>query len=175
MLLLPTSSNKLLAQWQGPYSVVRQVGPVTYEISHPDKGKVSQVYHINLLKEWKERKCSVEGTDQDSQGLTRNKESRVEKVMLAREVEMEDAVEETDLSMLTTPQQPDVSHLPAQPALELLQVCEEFPVLFSGKPGKTPLIEHVIWLKNPTPIRQRPYRVPECWSPSTMRYKPCWI
>ena len=63
MLLLPTSSNKLLAQWQGPYSIARQVGPVTHEISFPDKGEASQVYHINLLKEWKERKGSVEGMD----------------------------------------------------------------------------------------------------------------
>ena len=85
----------------------------------------------------------------------------MEKVMLAREVEMEDAEEVIDLAMLTTSQHPDVSHLPAQEALELLQVCEEFQDLFSGKPGKTPLNEHVIRLKNPTPIRQSPYRVPE--------------
>ena len=63
----------------------------------------------------------------------------MEKVMLAREVEMEDAEEVIDLAMLTTSQHPDVSHLPAQEALELLQVCEEFQDLFSGKPGKTPL------------------------------------
>ncbi|CAL8319553.1 unnamed protein product [Arctogadus glacialis] len=50
----------------------------------------------------------VEGTDvQDSRGLARNKELRVEKVMLAREVEMEDAEEDADLAMLTTSQQPD--------------------------------------------------------------------
>ena len=104
----------------------------------------------------------MEGTDvQDSRGLAWNKELRVEKVMLAREVEMEDAEEDADLAMLTTSQKPDVSHLPAQPALELLQVCEEFPDLFSGKPGKTPLNEHVIRLKNPTPICQCPYRVPK--------------
>lgn len=42
LLLLPTSSHKLLAKWQGPYSVVRKMGPVTYEIHHPDKGKSKQ-------------------------------------------------------------------------------------------------------------------------------------
>ncbi|KAI2646544.1 Transposon Tf2-8 polyprotein [Labeo rohita] len=51
LLLLPTSSNKLLANWQGPYTVVRKMGTVTYEIHHPDKGKSKQTYHVNLLKE----------------------------------------------------------------------------------------------------------------------------
>ncbi len=54
LLLLPTSTNKLLMKWQGPYTVVCKMGPVTYEIHHPDKGKATQTYHINLLKEWKE-------------------------------------------------------------------------------------------------------------------------
>ena len=32
LVLLPTSSNKLLAQWQGPYEVLRKTGKVNYEI-----------------------------------------------------------------------------------------------------------------------------------------------
>ena len=32
LILLPIPTNKLMAQWQGPYPVVRQVGPVTYEV-----------------------------------------------------------------------------------------------------------------------------------------------
>lgn len=54
LLLLPTSANKLLAKWQGPYTILRKMGPVTYEVHHPDKRKSYQTYHINLLKEWKE-------------------------------------------------------------------------------------------------------------------------
>ncbi|KAI2646716.1 Transposon Ty3-I Gag-Pol polyprotein [Labeo rohita] len=53
LLLLPTSTSKLLAKWQGPYTVVRKMGPVTYEVHHPDKGKTRQTYHVNLWKEWK--------------------------------------------------------------------------------------------------------------------------
>ncbi|KAJ8397093.1 hypothetical protein AAFF_G00011470 [Aldrovandia affinis] len=55
LLLLPTFTHKLLANWQGPFKVVRKVEPVTYEVSHSDKGKATQIYHVNLLKEWKER------------------------------------------------------------------------------------------------------------------------
>nr|KAG5694954.1 hypothetical protein BaRGS_031237 [Batillaria attramentaria]KAG5695632.1 hypothetical protein BaRGS_029122 [Batillaria attramentaria] len=32
LVLLPTSTNKLLAQWQGPFEVLRVVSPVDYEI-----------------------------------------------------------------------------------------------------------------------------------------------
>ena len=37
LVLLPTSSNKLLAQWQGPYCVIRKMGKVNYEIDMPNK------------------------------------------------------------------------------------------------------------------------------------------
>lgn len=36
------------------------MGPVTYEILHPEKKKSRQIYHINLLKEWKEMKKEAE-------------------------------------------------------------------------------------------------------------------
>jgi len=36
LVLLPTSSNKLLAQWQGPYRVLHRVGKVNYEVYMPD-------------------------------------------------------------------------------------------------------------------------------------------
>ncbi|XP_053873204.1 uncharacterized protein LOC128831095, partial [Malaclemys terrapin pileata] len=55
LLLLPSSESKILARWQGPYEVVRKVGPVTYEINQPDRRKKNQRYHVNLLKPWKER------------------------------------------------------------------------------------------------------------------------
>ena len=32
LVMLPTTSNKLLAQWQGPYQVVQRMGKVTYLI-----------------------------------------------------------------------------------------------------------------------------------------------
>ena len=32
LVLLPSSSNKLLVQWQGPYQVLRRCGKVTYVV-----------------------------------------------------------------------------------------------------------------------------------------------
>ena len=39
LVLLPTSSNKLLSQWQGPYRILCRVGKVDYEVLMPDKRK----------------------------------------------------------------------------------------------------------------------------------------
>ncbi|KAL0177337.1 hypothetical protein M9458_026231, partial [Cirrhinus mrigala] len=45
MVLVPTAACKFLATWQGPYTVVERIGPVTYQ-------RTVQVYHVNLLKKW---------------------------------------------------------------------------------------------------------------------------
>uniref|UniRef100_A0A3B3Q5E6 Integrase catalytic domain-containing protein n=1 Tax=Paramormyrops kingsleyae TaxID=1676925 RepID=A0A3B3Q5E6_9TELE len=59
LLLLPTSDNKLLARWQGPFRVLRKMGPATYEISMPQHRRKKQTFHVNLLKEWHSKGDSV--------------------------------------------------------------------------------------------------------------------
>ena len=67
MLLLPTSTSKLLAQWHGPYEVVRQVGRVNYLVATPERRKKEGVFHINMLRKWKEQASTgylvMEATD----------------------------------------------------------------------------------------------------------------
>ncbi|KAL1269020.1 hypothetical protein QQF64_031309 [Cirrhinus molitorella] len=41
-----------LATWQGPYTVVEQVGPETYRLQQPGRRREDQLYHVNLLKKW---------------------------------------------------------------------------------------------------------------------------
>ena len=36
LVLLPTESNKMKAQWQGPYHIVRKVGLMDYEVDMVD-------------------------------------------------------------------------------------------------------------------------------------------
>ncbi|KAI2645131.1 Retrovirus-related Pol polyprotein from transposon 17.6 [Labeo rohita] len=52
MVLVPTSACKFLASWQGPYTVIKKIGPVTYRVRQPGKRQAEQLYHINLLKKW---------------------------------------------------------------------------------------------------------------------------
>jgi len=40
----------LLAQWQGPYEVVKHIGEVDYLINMHDKRRKRKVFHVNMLK-----------------------------------------------------------------------------------------------------------------------------
>uniref|UniRef100_A0A672H0E6 Integrase catalytic domain-containing protein n=1 Tax=Salarias fasciatus TaxID=181472 RepID=A0A672H0E6_SALFA len=55
LLMLPSSDNKLLAKWKGPYKVRRKQSDTVYEIEMPERRNPRQTFHINLLKEWKTR------------------------------------------------------------------------------------------------------------------------
>lgn len=50
LVLLPSYSSKLLPKWQGLFMVTRWVGNVDYEVVGSDRGEVTQVYQLNLLK-----------------------------------------------------------------------------------------------------------------------------
>ena len=52
LVLLPTSTSKLLAQCQGPYEVLRKVGKVNYEVLMTGRRKKKQIFHINMLRKW---------------------------------------------------------------------------------------------------------------------------
>lgn len=39
LYLLSSVTSKLVTKWQGSYAITRRIGPVTYEVHHPDKGK----------------------------------------------------------------------------------------------------------------------------------------
>ena len=53
LVLVPTAECKFLAKWQGPYEVVERVGEVNYRVRQPGRRKPTQVYHINILKQWR--------------------------------------------------------------------------------------------------------------------------
>uniref|UniRef100_K7EX21 Integrase catalytic domain-containing protein n=1 Tax=Pelodiscus sinensis TaxID=13735 RepID=K7EX21_PELSI len=53
LLLLPEQSSKLLARCQGPFEIVCRVGEVNYEVRMPGRRKTTNIYHVNLLKEWR--------------------------------------------------------------------------------------------------------------------------
>ena len=51
-MLLPTSASKLLAQWQGPYPIVRRIGAVNYEVDMVGRRKRHHIFHVNMLRKW---------------------------------------------------------------------------------------------------------------------------
>ena len=52
LVLLPTATSKLLAQWQGPYQVPSQVGKVNYLVDMHDRKKRKRIFHVNMLRPW---------------------------------------------------------------------------------------------------------------------------
>ena len=52
LVLLPTSTNKLLAEWRGPYPILRKVSDVNYEVKLTDGRKKKRILHVNMLREW---------------------------------------------------------------------------------------------------------------------------
>ena len=52
LVLLPTESSKLTAQWQGLYKVLERIGKVNYRIRMEDRRKKQAVFHINMLHRW---------------------------------------------------------------------------------------------------------------------------
>ena len=54
LVLLPTSTSKLTAQWQGPYQVLSRVGSVNYLVHMSDRKKKRRVLHVNMLQKWQQ-------------------------------------------------------------------------------------------------------------------------
>ena len=50
LVLLPSSTNWLQAEWQGPYTIQKQVGPVDYKINKSNKRKKLRVFLVNMLR-----------------------------------------------------------------------------------------------------------------------------
>lgn len=48
LVLLPSSTNWLQAEWQGPYTIQKQVGPVDYKINKSNKRKKLRVFLVNI-------------------------------------------------------------------------------------------------------------------------------
>ncbi len=140
LLLLPTSTSKLMAQWQGPFSVVKKVGQVNYLIEMPNRRKSRRIYHTNLLKKWETPSVGCYSAEE---------------------------VEEEDFPDWKADQQalPKVgSQMSSQQKEDLHKIFTEFEDVLQSKPGKTVLTEHTIGTNNSErPIRVPPYRIPHAY------------
>ena len=139
LVLLPTSSTKLLAKWQGPFVVTRRVGDVDYEVQRADREGAKQIYHLNLLKAWKEVVAvSLVSVDQEKDEL---------------------GPEVPKLTNLISPLSD--SHLSPSQRTDLAYLQKRFADVFSPLPGRTHLINHRIETTPGVSVRTRPYRLPE--------------
>ena len=130
-MLIPTAECKFLAKWQGPYEVVDRVGEVNYRVRQPGRRKPTQLYHVNLLKQWRT------GADPPAPAP----------LVLA-------AQRDTPV----VPMGEDLS--PAQKQ-DLEEVVLQHQDVFSEVPGRTTVAQHDIKTAPGVTVRVPPYRVPE--------------
>nr|XP_042705994.1 uncharacterized protein LOC122173677 [Chrysemys picta bellii] len=121
LLLLPSAESKLLAKWQGPYEVIRRVGPVDYEVRLPGRRKETRIYHVNLLKAWKTWEALFIGPSTPDSELG------------------------PLVGDLPDPRPATLgSGLSPRQRGHLQQLVEEFPDVLSARPGRTTLMSHHI-------------------------------
>ncbi len=140
LVLLPTSSSKLLAKWQGPFVVTRRVGELDYEVKRTDRGDACQIYHLNLLKRWNE------GTSVGLAAVVSNEE----------DLGPEAALKPNPLALVS-----GGDHLSPRQLTDLAQLQVAFADVFSPLPGRTNLVQHHIETLPGEVERSRPYRLPE--------------
>ena len=139
LVLLPTSSTKLLAKWQGPFVATRRVGEVDYEVQRTDREGAKQIYHLNLLKAWKEVVAvSLVTVDQERDEL---------------------GPEVTCSNNQSAPLSD--GHLSLSQKSDLAELQKRFADVFSPLPGRTSLIHHHIETTPGVSVRTRSYRLPE--------------
>ncbi len=141
LVLLPTESSKLLAQWQGPYEVVKQQGPVDYIVNMHDRRKKNRTFHVNMLRQFHS----------------------------SNYIDAEDEADEEDITLW--PGKPPQVREPAIIADGLsggqregmLHTLGLFSQVLTSVPGRTELMEHTIATGSSTPIRLPPYRLPHAY------------
>ena len=154
LLLLPSSTNKLLMQWKGPYEVKERRGNVDYVINVNGKLKL---FHINMLKKF-HRRDEAQSTVSEP-----DPECVLVQSVTTGLIEMEEGSE--DGLVLVNDGLPQTCNI--HPGLtreqreELKSLVEEFSDVFSDVPGKTETVVHEITLLSKAPVHRKPYPVPD--------------
>lgn len=156
LVLLPTSANKLMAQWKGPYQVVQKVSDTNYKIQCGRK--VNKTFHINMLKKWHEKERLEQASSETTDVLQ----------LIADITDNSDQYEEVSKEIgnpLLTPtegiEQVDINkELDEGRQGQLKKVCREYKDVLTDVPGKTHLAQHEVKLNSDIPIYKKPYVTP---------------
>lgn len=137
MVLVPAPTSKLFPQWQGPYEIIKAVGPVNYKVHQPGRCKEIQIYHINLLKPWVDYNAALE--------------AHIEVNACSQAEETEGKDKHVNIGPDLDPQQ----------TTQVNQLVAENRDVFSSLPGHTSAIQHDTETPPSVRVRVRPYCIPE--------------
>ena len=144
LVLLPTSSYKLLTQWQGPYWVTCKMGKVDYEIDMPNKRNRRKVFHVKMLKKWHPPEATSFWTTEETL-----EPGKAESIPTCRG--------KYGVDPLIGP------HITEQQKGQLLELLTEFEVVTGGSLDHTLACRHYICIKDGSPVRQQPYCLPHMY------------
>ena len=162
LLLLPTSTNNLLAEWRGPYEIIDQVGPVDYTVKMKKKTKP---FHINMIKKWYDRH-EDENMEVDNQDeiIDEADDRHFHSICIIYGKEEDFAYEDIENPLLVPHESVnDIrmdSLLTEEQKQQLNDLCKEFDDVLTDVPGRTSVIEHKVVLNSETPVYKRPYTMP---------------
>ena len=155
LLLLPTSSSKLLAEWKGPYEVIRKLNKVDYLIRIGDR---ERSYHINMLKAFHERNA-VTNSEVNSALETDISLIIPEQATLGSNVYSTDA--KLSCNSKYGSNYSISNNLSLSENKQLFSVLSEYKDIFSLTPGRITGVEHRIYVDaNVKPVASKPYKIP---------------
>ena len=148
LILLPTNNNKLLAEWCGPYPVMKKASDVNYEVRLTDGWRRNRIFHVNILREWHSPSAASFLAEEISEGAPED----------ADDVVVWDGAESDD------GEQPSINPKlqPAQRS-ELDVLFQQFTDVLSRRPGRTHTTECRIRISTAPPIRLPPYHLPHAY------------
>jgi len=158
LILLPTSDNKLLMQWKGPFKVVERVEGHDYRIQLEHKQKI---FHANLLKRYFPADPKVPEEASELLEPTELAAIQIQAVLWENDENLEE--QGAELETLTSLQKETVDDVKVNPGLSAAQqtdvrtLLEQYNDIFTDVPSITNVSEHVIQLTTTEPIKGRAY------------------
>ncbi len=134
LILLPTSTEKMLCKWKGPFKIIRPVGKVNYEVEITEPRYRVKIFHVNKV----ERTRAGRTHSELSIGRTRGNSLLPKRT--ARDIRR---------------------HLwrRADPNRQMKTLIRKFRTVTNQEPGRTSLVKHKIITNNMPAIRQRQRRM----------------
>ena len=148
LVLLPTDNNKLLLQWKGPYTIVKKVGHVDYQI---EVGGKLKTFHANLLKHYVER------------NIVGNLLASVSSYEVGDDTQVFEYADMPEFPVQSTETIADVDINPSlsdNQRAEIVSLLRDFAHLFTDLPGTTNVLKHDIKTTTDRPIRIGPRQIP---------------
>ena len=154
LVLLPIHGSPLQARYCGPYTVEKRTSEVDYVISTPDRRKLKQLCHINMLKPY-------HGKDGPTSCRTVTNTATVSSHPPNNEIDPSPVEKGMKLhnSDILAKISDKLNHLPENENAVIKQLVEEFSDLFPDVPGRTTATCHDVDVGDTRPIKQHPYRV----------------